>query len=684
MKEHTGHKSGALRRFTALVLCVVLFCQMLPGASALGVRTFSVEQAYRMALSVSPEITKQNNQITLKQMKYVEAVKGIKAKVKNLRSFRWTPLLSFKFPQQLDLVEEYELNVKPVTLQAEIDNMKHRLKDLEYEIRDKVNQAFYEVYLLQETTNFIQNRLNDAKDQLSRNRARLATGDATDTDVTRAQSSVDDLNKSLTNKLREYENAKAKLSEIVGMDVSVGYRFASPFKSASIPREHLETITEYALNRDQTVYEARTAESTARLNVESYESLMSSQYGSKMNYIKNYISLAKQGMDVDYAAFQLKYNEMLKALDKPWSGKLRILFFTFTMEWFKGEISGTRYIEDEMYAVYTACMEYGSALRERESAEKELRSRVKDNFESLVTAWNTYETLRELSAQARDTLDRTRAMNKLGKATYTEVADEQTAYQDAQQDALDALGDYNKMLSEYDRLTCGAVSKYLTSAGMGLDTGEGGDAYAILDPINDPYYYIYTSVTDLTFHIGISIPEGYQPNVDGFEIWYEDTQIGERTPLGNELRHLTIDYGGSSMLTIRLYDGDEYVTECEIDASIPRDVLELNMDPPVEITERIIGSYEVETTVKTGVRVSRLSLFVDPTEGAYSYSLTYGDNEIYTTDRISLDDPFTYLNILISSLEDVQLRLYDSGGNELLQGRFDLDSQKLFAPVEQG
>ena len=670
-------------RRIALLLCAVVLLQAIPSSGAvLGPRTLQVEQARLMALNVSSDLTAQKNEITLKQMKYVEAVKGIKAKIKNLRSFRWSPLLSFKFPEQLDLTNEYDLNIKPLTLQAEIDTMEHKLDDLRYEIIDNVNQTYIDVYLGQETTSFTQQRLDDAQEQLERNKAQLATGDATDTDVERAQSSVDTLTTELSNQLREFEQAKEKLSELIGMDVSVGYRFVNPFKSAAIPREQLEAITEYALEHDQTYYEAKMAASTALLNLDSYESLMRSQYGDKMNYIQTYINMARQGMEVDYAAFQIKYNEMLTALDKPWAGKIRILFFTFTMEWFKGEISGTRYIEDEMYAVYTACMEYANALDAQEAAEADLRIQVKDNFEALVTAWNTYESLQSLSAQAKETLERVQALNKLGKATYTEVADEQTAYQDAQQDALDALGDYNKMLSEYDRLTCGAITKYLTGAGVGLDGGEGGDAFAVLDPISDPYYYIYTSVADLTFYIGVSIPEGYEPAIDSFEIWYEDTQIGSRTPVGEELRHLTIDYGGTSMLTIRLYNGDEYVTECEVDASVPRDVLELNTQPVEQATERIIGTYQVKSVVQSGVNVSSLSLSIDAAEGAASYALTYGEREVYTTDTVPIDEPFTYLTLLISSLEDVTLQLFDSNGDHLLDGRFDLELQQIVAPIE--
>ena len=649
--------------------------------AALNSRTFSLEQAQRMAISSSSDISKQNNQIILKQMKYVEAVEGIRAKVKNLRSFRWSPLLSFKFPKQLDLTEEYDLNVKPLTIQTEIDTLRHGLDDLKYEITHKANQQYFEVYLLQETTAFTQDRLDDAKTQLERNQAGLRTGKATQSDVDRAQKSVDTLAKSLSTQLREFENAKTKLSELIGVDVTVGYTFANPFKTASIPREQLENLIQYTLDHDQSFYEAKAATSTAKLNVESYESLMRSEYGSKMNIIQNYINMAKQGMDVDYGAFQLKYKEMLAALDKPWNGKIRILFFSFTKEWFKGEIDGTRYIEDEMYAVYTACMEYGNAKKDQDALEKDLRSQVRDTYENVVTGWNTYETLQSLASESRETLDRLLVLNRMGKATYTEVADQQEAYQVAQQDALDALKEYNVTLSEFDRLTCGAVTKYLKGTGMGLDTGEGGDAYAILDPINDPYYYIYTSVADLTFYIGVSIPDGFEPAIDSFEVWYAGTQIGERTQVGTELRHLTLDYQDTSELTIRLYNGDTYVDECTVDASVPRDVLDIQRQETETETERVIGSYAVTTTMEGGVSVSELKLTVNAAENASTYTLTYGDQGIYTTEQRPVTESFTYLTLLIASLEDVTAKLYDSGGGELMDIRFDTSTQELVTTV---
>ena len=137
-----------------------------------------LEQAQYLAVSNSDEITKTSNEILLQEMKYVEAVDGIKAKVKNLTSFRWSPLLSFKFPEQLTMTEEYELNVKPLTLQAEIDTLRHKLNDLKYQAIADASNAYTDVYILQEKIALNESRLEVAQEELERNKARLTTGEA--------------------------------------------------------------------------------------------------------------------------------------------------------------------------------------------------------------------------------------------------------------------------------------------------------------------------------------------------------------------------------------------------------------------------------------------------------------------------------------------------------------------------
>ena len=678
------HKArGALSCLLCIALLVSALPQVSPSAGA-AERVLLLEQAQSMAISNSSDITKKDNEIILKQMKYVEAVDGIKAKVKNKTSFRWSPLLSFKFPEQLTMVEEFELNTKPLTLQAELDTLEHERNDLRYAAKADASKAYIEVYVLQEKIAFQEERLATAQAQLTRNQARLATGEATQTDVDNMQKSVEELTSQISELKRSFQSGKEDLSDLIGMDVTSGYTFRNPLKELSLPRSELENIIQYTVDNDQTMYAANMSASTALMNLESYESLMRDQYGSKLNYIQTYIDMAKNGQEIDYSAFMLKYKEMLTALDQPWSGKIRILFFSFTKEWFKGEIDGTRYIEDEMYAIYTACMEYSNAKDERDSTEEDLRKQVSDQYEQLVTAWNSYTNLLSQVETAKEALDKVTALNQLGKAEYDELSTAQEDYESIQIDALDALSTYNTLLQDFDRLTCGAVSAYMSGTDLSAEAGSGGDSYARVDPITDPYYYIYTTVDDLTFHVGVSIPEDFSPAITDFEVWSEGVQIGERTAITEEITHLTIDYGGSSTLVLRFYDGETYVTECEIDATVPRDVLDLGQgEVTQEGEEQLVGTYSVSTSAVGSLSTSTLTLELNDGVDAASFTITYGTGNVYTSDPTPVDEPFQYLTLLIASMDDVALEFYDGAGNLTMTGRFDTKTQSVYATPAQ-
>lgn len=669
------------RRLLSLALCALLCAPALaaPPARAAG-RVLLLEQAQSMAISRDTAISKKNNEIILKQMKYIEAVDGIKAKIKNLRSFRWSPLLSFHFPEQLDMTEEYELNIKPLTLQAEITTLRHELKDLRYAASAAASKEYLEVYLLQEKVAFCQARLLAAQSELARNQARLITGDAVQTDIDNMQRSVDTLTGELAALKRNFQTAKETLSDRIRLDITSGYTFRNPLKELSLPREELDGILSYTLENDQTLYAARMSASTALINLNSYESLMRNHYGSKLNAVQTFVDMAKSGQDIDYSAFMLRYKAMLKDFDQPWSGKIRILFFRFTKEWFKGAIDGTRYIEDEIYALYTACMEYANARRDEESTEKDLRKRVSAQYEQIVSAWSSYESLAGMVVSSKETLDKVSALNQLGKASYDELKTAREDYESIQLDALDALAAYNTMLYDFDRLTCGAISSYLKGISLERETGGQGDSFSRLDPIQDPYYYLYTTVEDLTFHLGVSIPDGFTPEITSFELWSGQIQIGERTPVTEEITHLTLDYGGDSILTLRFYDGESYVSQCEIDATVPRDVLQLEGEhAAAPVQEAPAGSYEISTSSTGGISTSTLTLHVNRDLGAASYTITYGTASIYTSEHIPVEEPFHYLTILISSLEQVQLNLFDRQGGFIQTLRFEPQTQTLYA-----
>ena len=110
--------------------------------------------------------------------------------------------------------------------------------------------------------------------------------------------------------------------------------------------------------------------------------------------------------------------------------------------------------------------------------------------------------------------------------------------------------------------------------------------------------------------------------------------------------------------------------------SIPRDVLDIEGEEAPPAT-RVVGTYKASTSIEGGVSVSELELSVNAAEGAAFYTLSYGEDGIYTTEQHPTKDPFHYLTILIASLEDVTGTLYDRNGNELLTFRFDTQTQEL-------
>ena len=672
------------RTFLVFVSVLFLFGFTTVKVAYANEQRFYVSQARSLAQANSPEIKKQYNKIVLKRMKYVEAVKAIKEKVRNLTTFRWTPLFGFHFPEKLNMTETYDLNIKPLVLQMEISVLTHQLNQLRLQAVNSINQTFIEVYVSQEKNSYSQKLLEEVSNGLERNKARLLTGAATQNDIDTMERSVKKLTSDVSMQKKNLENAKKKLSDLIGLDVTTGYIFENPFVTAIIDRKQLEEFINYTLQNDQAYFEAKMAETTALLNLNSFESLMKSQYGYKMDHINSYINMAKWGMDIDYSAFQIRYKTFLDNIDEPWRGYWKILFFKFPKEWMKGEISGTRYIEDEMYAVYTACMEYASAKKEKDSAEKNIRKEIENSFDAIVSAYNAYLLINEQLVQTKSDLKKMTELNKLGKVEYSELNDKQEDYASQQLDALDALAEYNQLLFHFDYLTCGAVQKYMKGESLLLDSQSGGDSFAAFSDTEKPYYYIYEDIDNMLFVFGLNIPENFEPEITHYELWYENTKIGVKMEADSQLRHLALDYGGTSMLTLRLYDADKFVDETRIDANIPRDILQLkgNIQKPPEV-KRQIGSYRLETTRFGSFPASVLTLEMNPGIGAVYYSLSVPEGtKLFTEKRIPIEESFTYLTALSSSLNTLECTLYDKNYEVLYHASFDTASKIIFTQLQ--
>ncbi len=387
---------------------------------------------------------------------------------------------------------------------------------------------------------------------------------------------------------------------------------------------------------------------------------------------------------MDTAAFQMAYDGMLDWVDQPWQGKKRILFIKFPREWFKGQISGIRYVEDEPYALFNACLDYISAYKECSDIEKEIRSEVSGSFEAIVTAKTAYEDLAEHGMEQRRDLDRLLVLNKQGKADYEEVSDKRADYQETQMETLGALKDYNDLLYSYDRLTCGAITSYLKGQDLGMDASGSGNSLVGVDEEDYPYYYMESRIQDMKFVFGVHFPEDFEPEITDYELWYGDMQIGERTPVEKQISHLAVAAkNDESRFTVRLYGNGKFVEQCDIDAEVLRD--RLNMKTAVEPekeTEKVVGSYKIALNSDLGLATITLNL--NQGEGLRYYGLTdeHG-NFLYSEEPVESGDGFIYLSVLAQDLKKLRVVFYDEGKEKAAEGYLDTAKKQVIAKLKE-
>jgi hypothetical protein len=649
--------------------------------SAAAAKPFMLAQAEGMALSADPEIKSIYSQILMKKINYTDTITSTQVKIKNQNTPTYTPLLSFTLPDPLKMSDELDMNVQPLALASEILTLQHQMNDERYEALSEARKAYCDAYIFQEQTSFIQDQLTEGQNELARARANMLVGQADQSDVDDEQDSVTKLGESLAEQLREYLSAKQSLSDIVNLDVTSGYRFVNPLRDEDITRDQLGGIVNYTLNEDQGVFTARATESLDLLKLNTVERLMRNKYGNALNRISPFITIAKQGGDIDYSAFKAQYRNMLTDIDASWAGAQKILFMDISKDLLKGKVDGTRYIEDEPYELYTACMDYASARTARAKAESDLTKKVNSDYEALVTARNKANSLTDSVNEAKTSLDRLLILNTTGKTDFSDVQKQTDEYQSLQLAALDAISTYNDQLIAFDRLTCGAVTMYFK--GRNFESGIGS---ALSYPTKDGliWYYIYTDVSDLTFVFGLDVPENFSPAVTEYELWYENVDISGRVDVSDSFKHLTLDYGDTSTLTVKLYGDDGYVGECDINTSVSRATLSIENEaanPPVS-EEQTIGSYRIETKITGNVGVSMLTPEFDARVKARYYRLRYGGDNIVSSDLVPVGEGFNYLTLLVKDLSNVDLFVYGKNKKRICKAKFDVTDQTIKMTVK--
>ena len=661
---------------TSLIACTVVTQENMVVWAA--DKTLSLQQAQKVAIAKSSKRVKILNKIELQEIKYSAAVKSIQMKKKNMSTFRWTPLLSFKFPEQPTLADEYEWQYKPLQITSTISSLQHQLLDDQLETKESVSNLYVQIYINQEKIAFLEENLEQAQTTLTRNQARLAVGEANQSDIDKLQQSIDRLTTDISLQKRSFETNKSKLSKLINQDVTTGYTFQNPLQQADIPRNILDNLIQYTLDNDQSYYEAKMDTRLAYTGMNMMESMMRSQYGNKMNNIMPFINQIKAGDSVDSGAFKNAYKQMLDNVDAPWNGTKKILFIRIKKEWFKGAVDGSRYVEDDPYALYTGALEYMDALKEQNSLQDELTNSVKSGFETLKTAQIAYNDAQKSCDILEQEVEKNTRLNLLGKVSYEELSDLQEEYRNQESETLDLLAEYTQLLYSYDRLTCGGITAYLEGTDVDMKAAQGGNSFIAKELEGKAYYYINYRVEDNIFVMGVSIPDNYSLDITDYALYVNDMQIGDVTPIDEELEHLALDLDQVDKAQIFLYDGQELVDVREIDSSVNQAELPINGGYTLEHKESVqtVATY-IYTLQKTTNTVSMKITPKDSEQIAY-YRLTDTDgNAVNGDEMIPIDEEFTYLSLLVGDLSGLNIIFYDSQEQELYQGMFNTGSSSI-------
>ena len=368
------HKKGYKRAIATLLcaaMCIIELSHLPVGADCAYAATTTrlrLATAKSLAVANSEKIESIEMQIDAKKAAQTSAIQSLRERERSMSTFRWSPLLNFKFPSTPNEAEAFEFQFKPTQLEYNVKTLEHKLTDQKLSEYESVSTTYIDIITSTAEITFLEQRIKTLSATVLKNQARVTAGLATEEQVKQQQKTLDGLKNELASEKKTLLRAKEKMGKLIGFSVTSGYTFDDEFISTSMDAETVESLAAYAIDKDQTVYEAEQEMKLNDLALEINYNLMSSKYGGNMKMISGYIEQIQNGSSVNKRAFKKDYDAFLKKIDEPWTGSWKILFFSFPKEWLKGDLDGVRYIEDDPYVLYSAALDYQASVKEYEDA----------------------------------------------------------------------------------------------------------------------------------------------------------------------------------------------------------------------------------------------------------------------------------------------------------------------------
>ena len=648
-------------------------------------KTLTMKGCRSLAIENSDAYESAESSVESKQANYESAVKAIKLKESAMKQFRWSPLLSFKFPETPNFSEASEFQYKPVSLQYEIQVAQHKVQDKTFEISEKVNNLFVEIVVLQRTLDFNQKRLTTYEEGLAKNEAKLRIGQANQADIDKLEKKIEALDTKIASDRRTLEADLKKMTDMIGIDVTTGYTFETPFIEAVIERDSLDALMQYTEDRDEGYYEACIAESTARAELQTNAKLMKKKFGGDYNRIASYVNTALNGESINKKAFKKDYKSFLDKIDSYWKGKKRILFIKIPRLWFKGNMDGTRYIDDDPYVLYQNVLDYAGAVTDKRGAKKDLDNSVEEAFNNYISVRNSYKQYQKDVADAEENLKKDELRNRIGELSFEEYDSAMDSYEQLQNSMLDAMKLYTTTLYSFDRLTCGGVSAFFSGTDADMQTAVVGESYVEKKTADGAYYTLKSIIQNQEFELSITIPDDFEVEISDYELWVNNVMIGERLPTGKKLRHLMLSFDSVDEAKIRLYNGDEFIDDCAIDPSVESGPLTITSGFDIKRKDpNQIGTYEMVVSDTTGL-VEVTFTMEEEKDRIKTFKVLTEDGKALGGDTATdITKPLKYITLLKQSLDDLKIEFYDDAGSVVFKARFDAVNGVVLKDEDEG
>ncbi len=686
-----------------------------------GTKKVRLKVAKILGVATSDKIESFDMQVDAKTAKMQSSVRSLREKERSMQTVRWSPLFNIKLPTKPNEAEAFEFEFKPVQLQNEITTIKHKITETQMDIYEKVSNTYIDIIFAQNEVTVLEERERKLKSAVAKLEVKVADGTAaleegvTETDadgnevvvssrvlkarlkqaedrLANAQKRLAGVQEELANARTKFEESKKKLSDVIGFDVTVGYTFEDAFVTANLNRDVIEYLYTVALEDDPNVYEAQMNYDEALLTLRINYELMKKHYNRDIPTLEPYIQQALDGEKINKKAFKKDYDQFLKDIDADWQGSYKIWFIKIPKEWLKGEIDGIRFVEDDPYVLYSATLDFESANKELINAEKDLYNQIYEEYSNYASTRKAYLSANNAYILAEKQLGLDEVRYLLGELTQEEFETEESEYESLKDEASTSLKEFSQTLYSFDRTTCGALTKFLNGAAQ----EKTDDALSLVLVIRRGCIYTLRPIIDSEeFLLSIDIPDDFYAetgiNITHFELYCDGHQIGERKAVGESIRHLSLAVREVGDCSIRVYDGETFIDECQIEPTVFSGPLNITIGYDDDVDAHTLGTYVASDEVATNMLVLTLNLdqeevrseYENGNEAAY-YRLMIAKDQYLQSDRlVPVNQQFTYMSFIKGDLENVFIELYDEDMEEIGIAKFDTKTQEIYNDIDE-